>query len=180
MITISLKRFIETGEFGTIKIGSKKGEVINILGEDYDYGDCGDSQIIKYGWYEFFYWTENEKIFGIQNDHLQMDCLNHDEMINFKNDNWMIDKWFLKDEENITFGQVKKLLESENIAYKIEPLYGCEENIIKCINSNVTFDFASEYSIIEFNEKEQPNEWIEITESEEDNYILNGIRLFKY
>jgi len=71
----------------------QKNDVITLMRNDFDFGDFDESQIIKYGWYEFFYWTENEIIFAIQNDHLQYDCINHDEMINYENDSIKIDNW---------------------------------------------------------------------------------------
>lgn len=54
MNTIHLKEFIRTGKFGTISIGSTKTDVVNELGNKFDFADCGETQIIKYGWYEFF------------------------------------------------------------------------------------------------------------------------------
>ena len=82
MKTIQLREFVKTGQFGTISIGSTKADLVNSPGEEFDFVDCGETQLIKYGWYEFFYWTESELIFGIQNDHLQADCVNHKEMLN--------------------------------------------------------------------------------------------------
>jgi hypothetical protein len=181
MTTIQLKEFVRTGNFGSITLGSMKNDILNQLGGKYDFADCGETQIIRYGWYEFFYWTETEKIFGIQNDHLQADCINHNKMINFKNKFWVIDKWFLKDNQNITFGQVVELLKQENISFNIEPTYkGCNENVIKCVNSEVIFDFVNEYRFIDVNTNGKFKNWVEIIEKEQENYILNGVRLFKY
>lgn len=182
MTTIQLKEFIKNGKFGTIGIGSTKTDVINLLGEDFDFGDCGDTQIIKYSWYEFFYWTSNEKIFGIQNDHLVNDCTNHNEMINLENGLCKLDKWFLKENENITFKQISELLVKENIPFVIEPTYpGCDENIIKCIESNVKFDFAMGYSYIQMDDNGEFKEWVEVKLAEkEEDAVLNGIRLFEY
>ena len=102
-------------------------------------------------------------------------------MINFRNRLWTIDKWFLKDNENITFGQVVDLLIQENIPFNIIPAYeGCDENIIKCTNSNVTFDFDNEYRVVELNAKGKFKNWKEIIVEDQSNYVLNGIRLFKY
>lgn len=181
MNTIDLKEFIRTGKFGTISIGSTKTDVVNELGNKFDFADCGETQIIKYGWYEFFYWTESELIFGIQNDHLQADCTNHKEMIHYKSKLWSIDKWFLEVNRNITFGQVEEYLIREGISYDIVPAYkGCDENVIKCMQSNVTFDFANEYRLVELNEKGKFRNWKEFIENEQSNFVLNGIRLFDY
>ncbi len=181
MTTIQLKEFIKTGSFGPISIGSKKSEIVNELGKKFEYADCGETQIIKYGWYEFFYWTETEIVFGIQNDHLQADCVNHKEMINFRSESWIIDKWFLQDNKNISFGQVEDLLKKENIPFDIVPAYkGCNENVIKCSKSNVTLDFVNEYSLVELDEKGKLENWKEYVEEEQPNFVLNGIRLFDY
>jgi hypothetical protein len=100
-------------------------------------------------------------------------------MINFKNQHWTIDKWFLKENENINFGYITRLLEKENIPFDIEPVYKeCTENIIKCNNSKVTFDFTNEYRFIERNKEGNHEAWIEKKESKEENFVLNGIRLF--
>ena len=181
MNTIHLKEFIRTGKFGTISIGSTKTDVVNELGNKFDFADCGETQIIKYGWYELFYWTESELIFGIQNDHLQADCTNHKEMIHYKSKLWSIDNWFLEVNRNVTFGQVEEYLIREKVSYDIVPAYkGCDENVIKCVLSNVTFDFANEYRLVELNENGKFRNWKEFTEDEQSNFVLNGIRLFDY
>lgn len=154
---------------------------MQVFGRKYDFADCGETQIIKYGWYEFFYWTDTEKIFGMQNDHLPADCVNHRGMINFKNKYCTIDKWFLKEHQNVTFRQVETYLNSENIPYSIVPAYkGCDENIIKCTNSNVTFDFVNEYTFAEITAKGRRRNWQEVKVDHQSDYVLNGIRLFQY
>lgn len=179
MKTINLRDFIRTGYFGNITIGSKKADIIRELGKDYSFDDAGETQIISYGWYEFFFWTETTLVFGIQNDHLQADCINHKEMINYKSKLWNVDKWFLHDDRNITFGQVEKFLTREKIAFEIVPTYhGCDENVIRCSKSNVTFDFVKEYSVTEPDDNGKFKAWKEHIEEKQSNYILNGIRLF--
>ncbi|AEA43352.1 hypothetical protein [Fluviicola taffensis] len=179
---ISLKDFIKTGHFGLVKIGMTKDEVIKVLGQpdsDNDYGTGSGGMM--FARYEFFYWQNNLKINGIQNDHLQADCSNHKEMINFKNELWTIDKWFLQDNKNKTFGEVVELLNLEKISFEIVPSYsGSNENVIKCLKSNVTFDFVNEYSQIELNEKGKFKTYKDYIEEEQSNYVLNGIRLFDY
>lgn len=179
MLSISLKDFIKTGRFGGFTLGTAIDEVIEAFGDDHDAHDSDDTQIIKYGWYEFFYWTDSREIFGIQNDHLQADCANHADMIFFSNDKWTIDVGFLKENENITFRQVIQLLEEERIAYVIEPAYhGSDENNIRCVDSGVTFDFVNEYSFAEFGADGNFKGFINTPLHEQEDYILNGIRLF--
>jgi hypothetical protein len=179
MKVVSLKEFTETGSFGGITMGSSKGDLIKHFGEKFDFGDCCKTQIIKYGWYEFFYWTETEKIFGIQNDHLQVNKFNHKVAIDFKNKIWAIDKWFLKENEDITFKQVLDLLKKDSIPYKIEAAFeGCDEVIIKCEKSMVTFDFNSEHHLIIKNKKGKTQDYETLIEIDQDNFVLSGIRLF--
>ncbi len=179
--TIYLKNFIKTGIFGSIKIGSTKEELIKKLGDKYDWGDFGEAQIIKYSWYEFFYYTDTGKIFGIQNDHLQADCNNYKEVISFKNKYWTLDKWFLKKGHNITFKKIKEILLNEDIEFVIEKSsYANDEKIIKCIESKVTFDFCNEYCILELDDKGKPKNWKEVKVDNQDDFVLNGIRLFEF
>ncbi|MBT1705431.1 hypothetical protein [Chryseosolibacter indicus] len=110
METIELKEFIKSGIFGTISIHSTKDDVIKCLGKPSDSFGDEETQTIKYGQYEFSYWTGSETILGIQNDHLQADCINHSEQINFKNETWTLDKWFLEENRNTTLGQVASFL----------------------------------------------------------------------
>ncbi len=181
MTIIQLKEFVKTGKFGTITIGSTKTDVINLLGNKYSFGDLGETQIIKYGAYEFFYWTETEIIFGIQNDQLQADCSNHKEMINLKNKNYRLDKWFLQNNKNITFGEVIAFLEQESIFFEILPAsISNSENVIKCLESNVSFDFVNEYDFVELDEKGKVKTSNQYFETEQSKYVLNGIRLFEH
>jgi hypothetical protein len=176
---IQLKEFIRTGKFGPISLGSTKADIIRLLGKKNDFADCGETQIVKYGWYEFFYYTKTEIVFGIQNDHVQADGTNHHADINFRNVLWTLDKWFLKENENVTFGQVVDYLNEEKISFEIIPPYhGSEGNIIRCSVSGVKFDFADEYRIMELNAKGKFKDWKIVTAKDQSKHVLNGIRLF--
>lgn len=180
MATIHLKDFFTTGKFGGVTLGTTKDEIINLLGEDFSFLDLGETQALLFGWYEVFYWTDTGKVLGIQNDHLLADCTNHDEMINLKNKKWQLDKWFLKEFENITFKDIKDLLTKEGIRYSVQPTYkGCDENIIKCIGSNVTFDFCNNFTSVQLDDKGKPNIFKDVKIENEDDFVLNGIRLFE-
>ena len=181
MKVIELKNFIKTGDFDKIKVGSStKQDVIDLMGIDFDFADCGDTQIIKYGWYEFFYWTESEIVFAIQNDHLQFDCSNHNEMIEYQNEHIKIDIWFLQVNKNIKFYEVIRILKSENIHYEIEKqnFDGALEYLK--LQNGITIDFDNESTTWTYNEFD--NEWEIKNEpiKNQQDYILNGIRLFKY
>lgn len=180
MKIIDLKQFIRTGDFGGIKVGtSTKQDVIDLMGSGFDWGDFGETQIIKYGWYEFFYWTNTEVVFAIQNDHLQNDCTNHDEMIEYENDAVRIDTWFLKVDQDITFSQVANYLKGEGLAYQLEAQdYDGAIEYMR-LPSGIAIDFTDEKkvwkSVGSGEEWDMQQEPINIQE----DYILNGIRLFQ-
>lgn len=173
MKIISLKSFVESGKFGNIGIGSLKTDVINELGSDFDYYDSGETEIVKYGWYEFFFWCDTGKLFGIQNDHLQADCSNHDEMILFQNDKFEVDTWFLKVDESFKYEEVIELLKKEQVQYQIVIGNKYEPEIIK-FASNVYFDFSE--GVLSWNIEN--NNWLETTIEKKEEFLLNGIRIF--
>lgn len=181
MKVIELKNFIKTGDFDKIKVGiSTKQDIIDLMGRDYDLGDCGETQIIKYGWYEFFYRTESEIVFAIQNDHLQFDCSNHKEMIEYQNENIKIDNWFLQTNKNIKFSEIIRILESEKIEYELEKQNFDEALVYLKLQNGITIDFTNELRSWIHNESD--DEWEmkrELIKNQQD-HILNGIRLFKY
>ncbi len=152
---ISLKDFALTGEFGPVKVGMSKEEVIGLLGRPDYYEDLWTGfTAVLYSWYEFFFDTESGILDSIQNDHLQSDCLNHEDMILFKNEKFEVDIWFLKLHKDISRREVKELLTSEGISFKEEERY---DTIIYRFESGVYLDF-----------------------SEGDDPVLNGIRFFPY
>ena len=73
------------------------------MGSNYGFGDFDETHIMKYGWYEFFSWSDSEIVYAKQNDHLQFDCTNHNEMIEYENEKVRIDTWFLQVNKNTTF-----------------------------------------------------------------------------
>lgn len=174
MKTISLKSFAESGKFDSIELGASKSEVIMLLGIDFDFHDAGETQILKYGWYEFFFRTDSEKLFGIQNQHLQANCTNHNEMIEFENKNFKIDSWFLTIGKDYKFSDVITILETEVIQFKIEEEYKNGPKVLK-LDSGVYFNF-SEGS---FTWYADTNNSEEITIENQEDYLLNGIGLFE-
>lgn len=180
MTIISLKEFLKTGKFGNIEIGvSTKQDVIALMGEGYDFGDCGIIQIIKYGWYEFFYWTESQLVQGIQNDHLLFDCSNHQEMIHYENAQVKLDTWFLSANQHITFAEITTILEQEGIAYQLAKhrYEGALEHIQ--IESGVTIDFVDEKDHSTYDDSKEQWNFNRIPITHQKDYLLNGIRLFE-
>jgi len=178
METIQLKEFIKTGSFGVITIASTKDNILRYLGNPSDSHDEGETQTIRYGQYEFSYWTTSQSVFGIQNDHLQADCTNHRDQIVFKNKLWELDNWFLRENTNATWGQVSGFLKNENIPFEIEPSQEDGLLLVKCTKSKVTFDFVSEFRIPNIDDTGGLRGWIENKENKIENFVLNGIRLY--
>jgi hypothetical protein len=153
---IFLKDFIKNGNFGKIKIGQDKNDVINYLGNNYNKGIFDKTYILKWGTFEFFFWNENNKLYGIQNDSINYhEEINDDKTINF-------DMWFLF--KGITLQETKNNLIKENIEFKQEKYKDYYEQII--LKNKICLDFT--------------NETMEdkIIENKND-YIFFAVRLFE-
>ncbi len=165
MTTISLKEFLKTGMLGNIQIGkSTKQDVINLFGEDYDFANCNDTQIIKYGWYEFFYYTDSELVFGFQNDHLSADCNNRED-VTYQNNQLKIDTWFIEPLKVVTVSDVETHLIQLGINFILQENKYDKSPEFK-LENGISIDFI----------KAIPYE----SKTTKEVYMLNGIRLFKY
>tara|TARA_B100000795_G_C22534579_1_gene336458 strand:+ start:21 stop:566 length:546 start_codon:yes stop_codon:yes gene_type:complete len=176
MTKIYLKKFALTGEFGPVKIGMSKDQVIQLMGEpetDQDFGS-GSSGLL-YSWYEFFYETETGVLNSIQNDHLQDDCSNHDESITFKNDKIEIDTWFLRLNQDLTRSDVKKALMSQGIPFSEEEYWGSD--IIR-FESGVYLDFDDRDGVWGIDEDGTVEKDESVVVQNKENFVLNGIRYF--
>ncbi len=181
MTIIYLKDFVLSGQFGKVKIGMDKDEVIKLLGQpddelDYDTGSCG----LLYGWYEFFYFSDNKTISGIQNDnlttrpHLKLPAKimhQHRKNICYENDCFKIDTWFLRPGHDITRKEVKIILSEEGINFvEIKDSWG---NDILRFESGITMDFSDNTG--NFVSLDPGRGVIENL----DDQLLEGIRCFK-
>ncbi len=176
MKKINLKDFIITGDFGPVKIGMTKQQVINLLGEPDSDNDFGSGTFgLLYSWYEFFFDKKTQVLKSIQNDHLQANCSEHDEMILFKNDKFEIDIWFLKVNYDITYKEVKEILKRENISFSEEKYW--DNDIIK-FESGVFLDFDDRDDIWEIYEDGTTKKDENLIISNKENFVLNGIRYF--
>ncbi len=176
MKTISLKDFIITGSFGGLTIGMTKKELFELLGENDDINDYENgSSGIFYGYYEFFFDIETDKITGIQNDHLLIypklkrknRIEDHREAIYFENEKFKMDLWFLKFGVNIKYNEIIQILNNESVEFnEIYDIYsGCRIEF----KSGVTMDF-SDFDDYWF---------IDNTIPDKNKLTLNGIRLFE-
>ena len=178
MRIISLQTFVATGRFGKIGLGSTRAELVAFLGQDFEYLDCGEVGILRYGCYEFSYWKKNEQIFTIENDQLQAQYSNHEEMINLTLEKVHFDTWFLKPHQNISFGQVENLLQTAQIAYEKVPLnkYSpTEEQKIRCTQSGVCFEFVQSFTWVKRVGKKFKEYSFEATQ--QSDFVLHAISL---
>jgi hypothetical protein len=153
---ICFKEFIETGKLGMIELGQNKYDIINYLGNEYDIGDFGDTVILKYSLFEFFFYKNI--LYGIQND-----SINYIDKINNTIGNYILDMWFLY--PGITLKETKNKLKNENIKFVEES----EDNINNCIKIIFEKNVYIEYYNETIND--------EIIEDKE-KYIFYTIRIF--
>lgn len=176
MKKINLKDFVLTGDFGPVKIGMTKEQVIDLLGEPEAGNDYGTGSIgLLYSWYEFFFDKKTKILKSIQNDHLQANCAEHDEMILFKNDKIEIDIWFLKLNQDVTFREVKTILHKQEIPFTEEEILGNE--IIK-FESGVYLDFDNKDGVWAMYEDGTIEKDKSLVIDDKENFVLNGIRYF--
>lgn len=146
MITVELKNFFETGEFGPIHLGMSIDKVVDILGEPEgitEYNN-GHAEII-YAYYEFIYLTKTKTLYGIQNYHLatfpnlRTGRVNNKKDIFFKNDNFIIDIWFLKKNRFLTLDRVIDNLVSEKLDFSLTRDF--KENVSIEIKNGAVINF---------------------------------------
>lgn len=176
MRKINLKEFALTGDFGPVKIGMIKEQVIELLGEPDSDNDFGSGFTgLLYSWYEFFFDKKTKILKSIQNDHLQADCEEHKENILFKNDKIEIDIWFLKLNQDLTRREVKEILQKQEISFSEEEYWGNE--IIR-FESGVYLDFDNKDGIWVIYEDGEMKKDESVTIDDRENFVLNGIRYF--
>lgn len=142
MLTISLKEFALTCEFGSVKIGMHRDEAVALLGKpgcESSFGQSASGGFL-YGCYEFFYHNDTGEIHTMQNDHLQADCLNHGDMFLYRNKYFRIDPWFLKAGKDFAFPEVVDFLHDEQISFQIVRRSGSDRERIE-FKSGVHFEF---------------------------------------
>lgn len=180
MTKIFLKEVIETGAFGPVKIGSTKQDVIDFFGENYDFGDFGDTQIIKYGWWEFFYWTESQEIFAFQNDHLSTSHIHYEDVVVLQSDKVEMDNWFISPDKHITFETVTEILRESGIEFRLDKYSPEDPFDILRLSNDITIDFDNTISERKIDPKTGEYDWECKTLDNSSDFILNGIKLFKY
>jgi hypothetical protein len=133
MLIISLKTFAQTGKFGFVEMQMSKTKVIELLGKPSEAKTNGDTDIIRYGSYEFFFWDRN--LIGIQNEHLQY---YKQDLAQCSNPVFRINPWFMNGRKERTYKEVVFFLEKAKMAYEEKIEYGC---VFLYLSSGVSFDF---------------------------------------
>jgi hypothetical protein len=135
---ISMKDFALTGNFGPVKIGMSKNDVIELLGQP-----SGESALyaghvgVCYGRYEFFF-DQGDILYAIQNDSCDPNFPRH---VEFRNKRFKIDPWVLRTPLTHTLTRVGGKLERESIPHSLIDYFG--RTAIQ-FPSKVVLDFSDE------------------------------------
>ena len=163
---INLKEFAITGNFGPIKLGMTKADLINSFSKPDDDNNYGTGYGgVNYGMYEFFYQMELGRITGIQNDHYDPE---YPGCFVFKNDSFELDSWFFEANRDYDLKGVSGILTAEQLEFKIEKYL---DRKIIVMPSGFVIDFDNEIW------NEQTGKW-EITANEENSKLI-GFRYFE-
>ncbi|MFT3793105.1 hypothetical protein [Flavobacterium sp.] len=156
-ITIDLKDFLLTGNFGPVVIGMTKDDVIHWLGDPGQVHDFkSGSAVLFYNGFELFYSTDDDQLYAIQNDNLYY--LFEENAPYPINEKVSVDTSFLHFGKPLTLGNLKDYLAQQQIDFEIVHKDEYDEIVLE---SGVKFDFENRGS-------------------KPDACLLNGIRYFKY
>ena len=163
-MTISFKDFILSGRFGPVYIGMPIDELKQLFGEPGDSHDSGaGTALLFYEGFEFYYYTETNTLYAIQNDNVQYEHPDaKGNVFQFRGD-IQIDTWFIQFGEPLSYQQVLEHLRAENIPF--EEHHKSDYDELK-FPSGVTMDFE--------NWKDDEGKVI----LERNEASLNGIRYF--
>jgi hypothetical protein len=202
MLTLDLKKIVLHLDFGPLRMGSGDGEkelqlqpdgssiamnrgstfkeVVEHLGPPSDHWDDENGIVtIIYGWYEFFFFDDELHYF--QNDHLKFDCANHDEMIEFQNEHFTVDQWFLAVNRDFTLREIVALLEENDAKFKVsDEHYRIGELKIIALSNGVTIDFENVRSEFKYSKKGKIKGAKDVIIANENDFVLNGIRYDSY
>jgi hypothetical protein len=181
MKIVSIKEILLTGNFGGISLGMFKDSVIDKLGQPIldEFTDDNEAGILKYGRYEFYYWKNNDRIYGFANVWLSAlgeTKKRHKENINYKNRTFEMDLSFMKIGHISTNREVKQWLLAHKVPFEEKTTY-CK-NIELCFQSGVILHFIdiSWYTFIDDFGKTHVLESLPSTE----DFILEGIRQYDF
>lgn len=118
MFDVSLKDFILTGNWGSIRLGLARTEVINLIGEPEDWlsnaKNYSESVIWSYGNIEF-YFDSSDKLEMIFTDYLE----NINGCQTFNMDSWFLSKSKQKNKKNLQLKTIRKILNKNKIRFKL-------------------------------------------------------------
>lgn len=132
---ISIEKFIRTGCFGLIEVGEDKNYLVEVLGKPDSDNDMGkNGTIVLYGWYEFYFDT-NDILYAIQNDNYDP---SDSGTFSFENEKFKVNSWILNSRQNQTIETISEKLDSKKIKHSLIMYYGRE--VIKT-GSGIIIDF---------------------------------------
>jgi len=163
MIEIKLLDFIRNKQFGTIKLGAPKQQVIEFLGEPDGYSNPDFNpeyfDAILFDRFQFNF--RNNCLDSISNGYiLSLRTWRFNKNFHYQNDHFKFTSWFKKTWIDTRLENFKRKLDQEHIAYKEEPFFDTMKLIV---GDNLVLLFASELSY-----HKEPDEWMKI-----DPKVLN-------
>lgn len=165
-MTISLKDFILTGQFGPVHIGMSVDELKQHLGKPGDVHESEAGGILFYNGFEFYYYTDSYTLHGIQNDNLRYEGPDQKSAcLYYFNEAILVDTWFIEFGEPLNYQQVLERLKQEGIPFEKHARDDYDE--LK-FPGGVTFDFENWK---DYEGKQTINR---------EEAMLNGIRYFTY
>lgn len=134
---IKISDFLQTGQFGYVKLGDSKKEVIKLLGTpDGMINLSHPSKGIHYGKYEFIFVEDQLKL--IQNDQFNID---HPKNMAFSNEFFQIDPVPFNRDDIQTLGNIETELKRLKISYSI--IDYLDRKVIRT-EGNIIIDFDDE------------------------------------
>lgn len=124
-MNVNLKDFILNGEWGSIKLGMTRNEILNKIGEPEDWlsnvKNKNSSVIWRYGNIEFYFGMS-----GIKENKDKLEMIFTDYLTNINGGNTFdIDKWFFKKYKNnkvpkhLQLKKIKKIFYKNKISFKL-------------------------------------------------------------
>jgi len=147
----SIIDFIKTGSLGGVTLGMSEEDVVSIMGPPENRLETPDAFYISYNWWEIHFLKEKSghKAILIHNKSLLNNVINHDEQIQFKNDQFEIELDFIEPFKHIRLKDVEELFTTEGIGFELVekdwlPLLTTESGVYMDFSDTEPVSFAPE------------------------------------
>ena len=130
-----------TGRFGPVYMGMPLDELKQVLGEPSESYDSGaGTALLFYKGFEFYYFTDDNTLYGIQNDNVSYEIPDVIENRFRFNDDLEIDTWFIHFGKALTYEQVLIFLDHEQVGFEKHDKPDHDEITLP---GGVSFDFEN-------------------------------------